>query len=197
MRVGGHANKSGRERNGFQHDEVAHQGSQQIDERGDEIMATLYELTGIYQDIYQMDMDDETKADTLEAIDWQEDFVNKVEGYVKVVKNKEADIAARKAEIERLTKLNKSDEKTIDYLKMTVKEAMERTGNERVQTALFKVSVANTKASVIVDEEKLSSKYKIKTVTVKPDKTTLYNLLKEGKKIRGAVLQPNRSLRIS
>lgn len=160
-------------------------------------MATLYELTGIYQDIYQMDMDDETKADTLEAIDWQEDFVNKVEGYVKVVKNKEADIAARKAEIERLTKLNKSDEKTIDYLKTTVKEAMERTGNERVQTALFKVSVANTKASVIVDEDKLPAVYKIEKLTVSPDKKRLYDLLKEGQEIPGAVLQSNRSLRIS
>lgn len=35
-------------------------------------MASLYELTGQFLTIYQMDIDDETKADTLEAIDWQE-----------------------------------------------------------------------------------------------------------------------------
>lgn len=49
-------------------------------------MATLYELTGIYQQIYDMDMDDETKQDTLESIDWTEDYENKVENYIKVMK---------------------------------------------------------------------------------------------------------------
>ena len=54
-------------------------------------MATLYELTGIYQQIYDMDMDDETKQDTLESIDWTEDYENKVENYIKVMKNLDAD----------------------------------------------------------------------------------------------------------
>lgn len=49
-------------------------------------MSTLYELTGIYQQIYDLDMDDETKQDTLDSIDWNEDYENKVEGYIKVIK---------------------------------------------------------------------------------------------------------------
>ena len=72
-------------------------------------MATLYELTGQFLDIYNMDLDDETKQDTLESIDWNEDYENKVEGYVKVIKNLDADIEARKNEIDRLKKLNDAD----------------------------------------------------------------------------------------
>lgn len=59
-------------------------------------MATLYELTGQFLEIYNMDIDDETKLDTLEAIDWTSDYETKVEGYVKVIKSLEADIEARK-----------------------------------------------------------------------------------------------------
>ncbi|MCW1085656.1 siphovirus Gp157 family protein, partial [Streptococcus anginosus] len=55
-------------------------------------MSTLYELTGQYLTIYEMDIDEQTKQDTLEGMDWEEDFVNKAEGYVKVIKNLEADI---------------------------------------------------------------------------------------------------------
>ena len=37
-------------------------------------MATLYELTDQLLEIYNMDVDDETKLDTLEAIDWTTDY---------------------------------------------------------------------------------------------------------------------------
>lgn len=59
-------------------------------------MATLYELTGQFLEIYNMEIDDETKLDTLESIDWTTDYENKIEGYVKVIKSLEADIEARK-----------------------------------------------------------------------------------------------------
>ena len=73
---------------------------------------------------------------------------------------------------------------------------MEVTGNERIKTSLFSIAVQNSKASVIVDTEKLPKKYLVKKVTVSPDKKSLYELLSEGKKIKGAALQENRSLRI-
>lgn len=72
-------------------------------------MTTLYELTGQFLEIYNMEIDDETKLDTLEAIDWTSDYETKVEGYVKVIKSLEADIEARKNEKKRLDGLNKSD----------------------------------------------------------------------------------------
>ena len=42
-------------------------------------MAKLYELTGIFLEIDEMDVDDETKLDTLDSIDWEHDFSEKIE----------------------------------------------------------------------------------------------------------------------
>lgn len=159
-------------------------------------MSTLYELTGQYLAIYEMDIDDETKQDTLASMDWEDDFVNKAEGYTKVIKNLEADLPGLDEEIKRLQDRKSALKNKIDTLKTNLQTAMEVTGNERIKTSLFSIAVQNSRASVIVDEEKLPKKYLVKKVTVSPDKKSLYELLNEGKKIKGATLQENRSLRI-
>lgn len=159
-------------------------------------MSTLYELTGQYLAIYEMDIDDETKQDTLASMDWEDDFVNKAEGYAKVIKNLEADLPGLDEEIKRLQNRKSALKNKIDTLKINLQTAMEVTGNERIKTNLFSIAVQNSKASVIVDEDQLPKKYLVKKVTVSPDKKSLYELLNEGKKIKGATLQKNRSLRI-
>lgn len=156
-------------------------------------MATLYELTGQFLEIYNMEIDDETKLDTLEAIDWTTDYENKVEGYVKVIKSLEADIEARKNEKKRLDGLNKSDQSKIDNLKAALATSMAETGQDRVDTTLFKVGFRKSKA-VVVDEDKLPKKYQI--VSYKPDKKTIKDLLNSGKTIRGAHIEERRNLSI-
>ncbi|HEL1769046.1 TPA: siphovirus Gp157 family protein [Streptococcus suis] len=158
-------------------------------------MASIYELTGIFKQIAEMEgIDEETKLDTLESIDWTEQFEEKVENTVKVIKNKEADVDQLKEEIDRLTKRKKSIENDITRLKTGLQGAFEITGHEKVKTLLFTVSLANNQPSVVVDEELLPKKYFIQTL--KPDKTAIKELLKAGKKVKGAVLQESRSLRI-
>ncbi|HEM4100321.1 TPA: siphovirus Gp157 family protein [Streptococcus suis] len=158
-------------------------------------MANIYELTGIFKQIAEMEgIDEETKLDTLESIDWTEQFEEKVENTVKVIKNKEADVDQLKEEIDRLTKRKKSIENDITRLKTGLQGAFEITGHEKVKTLLFTVSLANNQPSVVVDEELLPKKYFIQTL--KPDKTAIKELLKAGKKVKGAVLQESRSLRI-
>ena len=156
-------------------------------------MATLYELTGQFLDIYNMDLDDETKLDTLDSIDWQTDYEEKVENYIKVIKNIESDVEARKAEIKRLTELNKADEKKKDHLKETLSTSMQLTGHERVDTPLFKVSFRKSQA-VEVDELVLPNSYKV--VTLKPDKKRLKEDLKNGLEIVGASLVERKNLSI-
>ncbi|HEL1616926.1 TPA: siphovirus Gp157 family protein [Streptococcus suis] len=158
-------------------------------------MATLYELTGIFKQIAEMEgIDEETKLDTLESIDWTEQFEEKVENTVKVIKNKEADVDQLKEEIDRLTKRKKSIENDITRLKTGLQGAFEITGHDKIKTLLFTVSLANNQPSVVVDEDLLPKKYFIQTL--KPDKTAIKELLKAGKKVKGAVLQESRSLRI-
>ena len=156
-------------------------------------MATLYELTGQFLDIYNLELDEETKLDTLDSIDWQTDYEEKVENYIKVMKNLEADIEARKNEIKRLTDLNKADEKKKDHLKETLSASMILTGHERVDTPLFKVSFRKSQA-VEVDELVLPESYKV--ATWKPDKKRLKEDLKNGLEIVGASLVERKNLSI-
>lgn len=156
-------------------------------------MATLYELTGQFLDIYNMDLDDETKADTLDSIDWNSDYENKVENYIKVIKNNEADIEARKNEIKRLTELNRADERKNERMKEVLKESMDLTGHERVDTSLFKVSFRKSEA-VEVDDLLLPEAYKV--VTWKADKKRLKEDLKNGLEILGAELVERKNLSI-
>ncbi|MFS9141251.1 siphovirus Gp157 family protein [Streptococcus infantis] len=156
-------------------------------------MATLYELTGQFLDIYNLELDEETKLDTLDSIDWQTDYEEKVENYIKVIKNIESDVEARKAEIKRLTELNKADEKKKKHLKETLSTSMQLTGHERVDTPLFKVSFRKSQA-VEVDELVLPESYKV--ATWKPDKKRLKEDLKNGLEIVGASLVERKNLSI-
>ncbi|HFI0645644.1 TPA: siphovirus Gp157 family protein [Streptococcus suis] len=158
-------------------------------------MASIYELTGIFKQIAEMEgIDEETKLDTLESIDWTEQFEEKVENTVKVIKNKEAEKKQLKEEIDRLTARHKSIDNDITRLKTGLQGAFEITGHDKVKTLLFTVSLAKNQPSVVVDEELLPKKYFVQKLT--PDKTTIKELLKAGKKVKGAVLQESRSLRI-
>ncbi|HEM3521363.1 siphovirus Gp157 family protein [Streptococcus suis] len=158
-------------------------------------MANIYELTGIFKQIAEMEgIDEETKLDTLESIDWTEQFEEKVENTVKVIKNKEAEKKQLKEEIDRLTARHKSIDNDITRLKTRLQGAFEITGHDKVKTLLFTVSLANNQPSVVVDEDLLPKKYFVQKLT--PDKTAIKELLKAGKKVKGAVLQESRSLRI-
>ena len=156
-------------------------------------MATLYELTGQFLDIYSLELDEETKLDTLESIDWETEYENKVENYIKVMKNLEADVEARENEIKRLTELNKADKKKKERMKDILSESMFLTGHERVNTTLFKVSFRKSKA-VEVDEAVLPEAYKV--ATWKADKKRLKEDLKNGLEIIGASLVERKNLSI-
>lgn len=156
-------------------------------------MAKLYELTGIFLEIDEMDVDDETKLDTLDSIDWEHDFSEKIENCIKVIRNKDARIEAYKAEIARLDALKKSENKAIEEIKKRISEAMHLTQHDKLETTLFKVGFRKSKA-VVVDEDKLPKKYQI--VSYKPDKKEIKKLLESGSTIRGAHIEERSNLSI-
>lgn len=156
-------------------------------------MAKLYELTGIFLEIDEMDVDDETKLDTLNSIDWEDDFSEKIENCIKVIRNKNARVEAYKAEIERLKKMKASEEKAIEEIEKRISEAMQLTKCDKLETTLFKVGFRKSKA-VVVDEVKLPKEYmKVKWI---PDKEKLKELLKNGATIQGAKIEKRRNLNI-
>lgn len=158
-------------------------------------MATLYELTGTFKRINDTEgLDEETKADTLESIDWSNEFEEKVENTAKVIKNKEASKKLIKEEIDRLTARYKSLDNDVAWLKRSMQEAFEITGHEKVKGLLFTVYLAKNQPSMVVDEKLLPKKYFV--ITKKPDKNAIKEVLNAGKKVKGATLQESRSLRI-
>lgn len=65
---------------------------------------------------------------------------------------------------------------------------MKLTNQTEIKSGIFTVRIKQNPESVKVDEELLPKKYFNKKITVAPDKTTLKELLKSGKKIKGAEL---------
>ena len=156
-------------------------------------MAKLYELTGIFLEIDEMDVDDETKLDTLDSIDWEHDFSEKIENCIKVIRNKSARVEAYKTEIKRLQALKSSEEKAVERIKNSISDAMNLTQHDKLDTTLFKVGFRKSKA-VVVDETKLPKKYM--KAKWSPDKETIKELIKSGATIRGAHIEERKNLNI-
>ncbi|GAB6688922.1 siphovirus Gp157 family protein [Streptococcus uberis] len=151
-------------------------------------MAKLHELVGEFLNIYEMDIDDETKKDTLDAIDWTKDFNNKVEGYASVIETVEAE-AKMFEEAEKKFKAKKdAAKKKAQWLKSNIFDAMKVTNQDEVKSGLFTLKIQKNPESVKVDEDLLPKKYFAKKIDLKPDKTLLKEMLKSGKKVKGAEL---------
>lgn len=156
-------------------------------------MSTLYELTGQYLEIYNLDMDDETKQDTLDSIDWSDNYSEKVENTIKVIRNLEGDNEAIDAEIKRLQNLKKSNTSKAQKLKTSIENSMKAIGKDKIGTTLFKVSIRRSK-SVNVDMVLLPDRFK--KVEYKADKRQIMALLKSGQEIAGAELVESENLNI-
>lgn len=159
-------------------------------------MSTLYELTGQFLNIYEMSSDDEVFLDTLESIDWENDFEAKVENYGKVIAELNADEANLTTEIKRLTEKREAVRNKVSSLKETLKMAMETVDKPKVKTPLFNFRIQKNPASVkITDETVIEEKYfKIKREV---DKAKIKEIIKSGGYIDGAELIQTESLRIS
>lgn len=156
-------------------------------------MSTLYELTGQYLEIYNMDLDDETKQNTLDSIDWSDNYSEKVENTIKVIRNLEGDNEAIDAEIKRLQNLKKSNTSKAQKLKTSIENSMKAIGKDKIGTTLFKVSIRRSK-SVSVDMVLLPDEFK--KVEYKVDKRQIMTLLKSGQEIAGAELVESENLNI-
>lgn len=161
-------------------------------------MASLYELTGNYQTLYDMaeefEENPELWEDTMEAIDGE--IEEKAENYAKLIKILEADNEAYKAEEERCYKHRKANENLITRLKANLQDAMEITGKTKFKSGLFSFNVQNNAPSVfIADETRVPLQFQIPQPN-KIDKTKLKDWLKAGNECDFASLVTGRSLRI-
>lgn len=159
-------------------------------------MAYLYELTNDYLRIQEYissfsgedleEGEDDSLQELLDSLN--DDIADKFEGLLKVKKHIEYDMAAHKAEEERLAKRRKSLEKNADRIETTIKNAMLLTGLTSVKAGLFTVSIRNNApALVIYDETKIPSEY-LKPQPPTVDKKGIKAAIKLGQTIEGAAL---------
>lgn len=159
-------------------------------------MATLYELKGLYQEIYSMfldeEIDEETLTETLESLEGE--FEDVMEWQTKLLRNLSADAESYKAEKLRFAKKQSQAENAIDRVKTRMSEMMELAGQKKVKTPTASLTLRKTKSVEITDVEKIPMTY-IKT-TYTPMKTDIKKAIQSGEEIEGAAIIEKESLMV-
>lgn len=164
-------------------------------------MSTLYELTADFMMLLEMAEDPDTDPvalqDTMEALSM--DIEDKADGYAKVIRQLEGNIAACKAEMLRLKTAATVMENNIKRMKGNLQDSMEVTGKRKFKTPLFSFNIQKNPPSLVLDEvdtARIPADYLIPQEP-KVDTAKLKNDIKAGKDLDGiAHLESGYSLRI-
>lgn len=149
-------------------------------------MATLYELTGELLQLAEMledgEYDEEMIRDTMDSVEY--DLEEKAEGYAKIIRNYEADIAAMKAEEKRLRERRSTLENSVKRLKDNLQDAMTKTGKTKFKRGVFSFAIQKNggKLPVIIDSNKLPKELMI--VTERPNMDAIADYIKEHPKTK-------------
>lgn len=104
--------------------------------------------------------------------------------------NVEADIQGIKAEIDRLNKIKKSKESTIETLKNNIEYSMKQKGIEKLEVGTFKAYYKKSESVEITNLDVIPADY-ITRVEIKPDKVAIKKAIKAGEVVDGAHIQTN------
>lgn len=120
-------------------------------------MSTLYKLTEQFEQllglISQGEYTEEELTDTLEGIEGEIEV--KADGYAKVIKEIEGNVAVIKTEIARLNSKKASLENSVKTLKQSLEMAMRATGKTKFKTDLFSFNIqknGGVRALTILEE---------------------------------------------
>lgn len=161
-------------------------------------MANIYELTNDFKKVMNLlesgEYDAEMLQNTLECIEYE--IEEKADGYARVIRNIEVDIAGLKAEEERLEKKRKAMENSVKQMKENLFKAMKATGKLKFKTELFSFGIQKNPPKVqLIEGEEIPDLYLIKQEP-KVDTAYIKETLKNGKELPFAVLVQEESLRI-
>lgn len=149
-------------------------------------MGNLYEITNDLVAFQEMcsdvdaELDDAVIKDTLEGL--QGAYNDKVESWLRVIKNLSGELTAVKNEADRMAKRAKTIKNNIDRMKSALLTSMEMTGHEKAGNTL-KASIASNGGALplIVDDVELPDEYR--SVEVKPNNEAIRDALDHGKKL--------------
>lgn len=164
-------------------------------------MANLYTLANEYGDLISAleAAEDEAEAaeiwNRLDALEGS--ITDKAEAYARIVRNKQAEAEALKAEKQRLEKLQKAAERISENLKSRLLDAMQRLNVGEIQTGIGKWKIQTNPYSVtVLDEAAVPEEFRIP----QPDKIDQKGILKHfretGKILDGTEITRSKSLRL-
>ena len=153
----------------------------------------LYELTEIYLNLKDMDIEEGDLNSALENID--DEIETKADNIAKVLRDFDGDIEALKSEEERLAKKRKAIENRQKQLKEYLQNAMLVLDKRKFKTDLFSFNIQNNAPSLkILDESKIPEDYY--KIEKKLNKNDLKEAVKSGLFEDAAELVQTESLRI-
>ena len=153
----------------------------------------LYELTEIYLNLKDMDIEEGDLNAALENID--DEIETKADNIAKVLRDFDGDIEALKSEEERLAKKRKAIENRQKHLKEYLQNAMLVLDKRKFKTDLFSFNIQKNAPSMrILDESKIPEDYY--KIEKKLNKNDLKEAVKSGLFEDAAELVQTESLRI-
>lgn len=118
--------------------------------------------------------------------EFDESFNGKVDNYVNLIREKQMIVACRKEEAERLLMRAKTEQRDIDWLKNTLKIAMQRLGLKKagmLRTASVCGNGGKTPLDLRVAAEDLPDRFRRKVVSFKVDEAAIREALDNGEEL--------------
>lgn len=133
----------------------------------------------------------------LEAVTEQQ--LTKVESYVGLIRKLEALAEYDDAEAARLKERRDRKRRSSEWLRARLQEHLHRTGQERIETGRYTISLRlNPPAVQVLEPQMLPSEYTRTKITVDPDKKAILDHFKTtGEIVPGCDITRGESLRIS
>lgn len=163
----------------------------------------LYELVQEekhLQDLFLAAIDEETGEikDAVVLDNLEKELKNalaiKSAGIIKVVRQQESNIDMVSAEIERLQNVKKRMQKGLDNFKNYIKFEMKQMEVKKIETSLGTLSLRQSTATEVFDENILPKKFMKEKITYTPSKTDIKKAIEAGEEVEGARLILNTSL---
>ena len=158
-------------------------------------MATLYELTEVARQLYDLfeneEIDEQTLQDTLEGIGVD----GKLEDYCKVIRQLEADAFVYKTEKLRFAEKQSKAEKSVERMKAAIARYFEAIGSTGEKAGVFDIKLRKSESVVVDDILKIDDTY-LRYKEPEPDKTAIKKAIKAGIVLEGVHIEEKNNVNI-
>ena len=159
---------------------------------------SLYQITQEQSELFNfiLEADGEITPDVEESLKINEqNFETKARGYIWMIKKLEADNITIGEEMVRLQLIEKRNDKLIDRLKDSMKNALIIFGDSK-KVDTFTLSLRKSKQVEILDADVIPETYRTIKTTETINKTEIKKAIESGLTVAGATIKENQTLQI-